>query len=337
MNELQIKQSNYITNARYNFSEYEMKILMRIIGDIKNKLTKAEPEDQQVKLELNKTLFGDIEYRVTFHLSDIDPDNQKRVKKALMDLRQRSFSVEDDEKWFECGFINSAELIKATNKYQVRISPLLMPYMISTATGYSLYQLEAALKMNTYAKRLYMIFSAYASFGFTQITADKLRDNLSVTDGYKEYKTFKLRILNPAIKEINALEELGACDIRVTLAADSKKSLQNDWDRSLMFTIASPRYKAKELPEMTLSYNSYLKNILESVFKENLTVAKNIFNYMSGHKRVTDFCDRIRAVEDRAEQEGKPMLKYAGLVMNIAKEDYGYAPTKGKKIKEQNT
>lgn len=319
-----IKQSNYITNARYNFSEYEMKVLIRIIRDIQEKLREDKPE-------FNRTLFGDIEHKVSFFLSEIDADNPKRVRKALYDLRIRSFSVEDERRWFECGFINSAELIKETQKYQVRISPLLMPYMISTAKGYTLYQLEASLKLSNYAKRLYMLFSEFASSGICRITAEKLRDNLCVTDGYKEYKSFKLRILSSGIKEINALNEVGGSDIFVVLSKDKKGKLQNDWERLLEFKVVSKRHKTKAIPEMDLGYNFYLVNILKSVFSENLIVATNIFNYISGHKRATEFSERIKRIEETADEEGRPISKYAGLVMNIAKEDYGYSTTKGKK------
>lgn len=234
-NEL-VKQSNYITHARYNFSEYEMSVLIHIIKDIQSKLNSNLPE-------FNKTLFGDIQHKIYFNLTDISADNPSRVKRALKDLRQKSFEVEDEHMWFECGFIDSAKFEKAIKQYEVRISPLLMPYMISTARGYTQYQLNASLRMNNYSKRLYMLFSRFHESGVFRINADKLRDDLGITSSYKEYKTFKMRVLNSAIKEINDLFENGQCDLKAAIKSDKRKKTEGDWDRLLEFTIISAKAK----------------------------------------------------------------------------------------------
>lgn len=312
-----VKQSNYITHARYNFSEYEMSVLIHIIKDIQNKLNSNLPE-------FNKTLFGDIQHKVHFNLTDISADNPSRVKRALKDLRQKSFEVEDEHMWFECGFIDSARYEKAIKQYEVRISPLLMPYMISTARGYTQYQLNATLRMNNYSKRLYMLFSRFTESGIFRINADKLRDNLGIRNSYKEYKDFKKRVLNSALKEINDLFEKGKCDLKTDFKNDKRKKMEGDWDRLLEFTIISSKAKRSIDHTTKDEYYRYIVNVLKSVFKDRPEIGNKIANYMSVNKKMALFRPRLERLEEQAEQENKPLSAYAGLVTTIVKDDYGY-------------
>ena len=196
--------------------------------------------------------------------------------------------------------------------------------MISTARGYTQYQLNATLRMNNYSKRLYMLFSRFTESGIFRINADKLRDNLGITNSYKEYKDFKKRVLNSALKEINDLFEKGQCDLKTDFKNDKRKKMEGDWDRLLEFTIISAKAKRSIDHTTKDEYYRYIVNVLKSVFKDHPEIGKKIANYMSVNKKMTLFRPRLERLEEQAEQENKPLSAYAGLVTTIVKDDYGY-------------
>ncbi len=196
--------------------------------------------------------------------------------------------------------------------------------MISTARGYTQYQLNATLRMNNYSKRLYMLFSRFTESGIFRINADKLRDNLGITNSYKEYKDFKKRVLNSALKEINDLFEKGKCDLKTDFKNDKRKKMEGDWDRLLEFTIISSKAKRSIDHTTKDEYYRYIVNVLKSVFKDRPEIGNKIANYMSVNKKMALFRPRLERLEEQAEQENKPLSAYAGLVTTIVKDDYGY-------------
>ena len=70
-------QPNIITQARYTFTEYEMRVLLFVVRSIQEKLNRDD-------VQFNKNLFGEIDYRLHFYLSDLMEEGEKnhgRIKK----------------------------------------------------------------------------------------------------------------------------------------------------------------------------------------------------------------------------------------------------------------
>lgn len=65
-----IYQPNVITQARYLFTEYEMRIFLYVVKSIQDKLNKND-------IEFNRTLFGEVDYKLRFRLSDLMHEGEK--------------------------------------------------------------------------------------------------------------------------------------------------------------------------------------------------------------------------------------------------------------------
>ena len=315
-----IKQSNYITNARYSFSENEMKILIYIIKTVQDKLNSATPEIQ-------KDLFGDHDYIVYTHLDTIDEKNPARIKIALMELRKRSFLVPQATGGYkECGFINSSEYDKPTNKYKIRVSPILMPYMISVAQGFTTYQLETTLNLNSHAKRLYMLFSEFANTGVYRVNAEKLRDNLGCTEGYNLYKSFKNAVINRSIKEINMLAEQGKCDLFAEIVNDKKEKGKDEWDRTIEFRIASKKKKSiVEIPHLEkVELYQDLAGMLTGIFKQDFPLCEKITAYFANRADLQKFHKRVHQLVMEVENKGGLHTTLVPTVRFIAQKDHGF-------------
>jgi plasmid replication initiation protein len=316
-----IKQSNYITNARYNFSENEMKVLIYIIKTVQEKLNSNSPEIQ-------KDLFGDHDYKVFAHLDHIDEANSKRIRKALKDLRQRSFEVETDTTWLECGFISSAVYDKTTNKYEIRVSPYLMPYMISVAKGYTTFQLETTLNLNSHAKRLYMLLSEFANTGVFRIQAEKLRDNLGCTEGYSLYKSFKNAVINRSLNEINTLAEQGKCDLFAEVVNDKKDKLKDEWDRTIEFRIVSNKKKSSvPIPhEQKVELYQEVAGMLTAIYKNDFKFCEKITAHFANRADLAKFHKELCRNVEKSENAipYKPLTSLGALIRSIARKHFEF-------------
>ena len=203
-----LNQPNVITQARYIFSDSEMKVLLFIIKCIQGLLNRED-------FEHNKVLYGEADYKIFFQLSEIDENetNLTRFKKAIKDLRKRDFEINDAKRWLNVGFVNYGEYNYDLKKWEIQVSHKLMPFMVSMAKGYTRYQLNTILRLNTNSQRLFMMFSQFNETGIFKIKAGDLRFKLGLEDKYEEYGGFKKRIITTAEKEIKELFNQGQSDI----------------------------------------------------------------------------------------------------------------------------
>jgi len=320
MDSVEIIQPNVITQARYVFSDTEMKVLIFIVKSIQREMN-MNPD-----FGANRDLFGHSDYKMFFHLSDIDENetNLKRVKKALKDLRHRDFEVDNERVWFNVGLINYSMYNKEVGKWEVQVSHLLMPYMVHLAKGYTKYQLETVLKLNAHAQRLYMMFSQYHDTGVFNIGADRLRDMLALNDRYEEYKYFKKRVLTDSIRRINQLFEQGHSDLSVRLHGDGKKRGAEDWDRMLEFRITCSKRLYKQIEQAKNEYMRYAANILRSVFPNDERYGNRLLGHIVENRKLKPFGDRLARIEEEAAEQGKSLPSFGGLVRHIAEKDYGF-------------
>lgn len=316
-----IQQSNVITQARYVFSDPEMKVLIFIVKKLQNEM------NLKGDFEHNKTLFGEIDYKIFFNLSEVDEGetNLKRIKKALKDLRHKDFEVDNEKEWFNVGLINYGAYNYDAKMWELQVSHKLMPYMVHLASGYTKYQLETVLNLNTHAQRLYMMFSEYHDTGFFRINAEKLRDILALNDKYKQYSDFKNRVLMDSIVQINALFEQGKSDVCIELKSDKKKRGAEDWDRTLDFRIAYSKKVYKQVEQDKQEDMRYLSNILSSIFKTDEKYPNKLLGHLHVTQRLKPFAQRMQRIEEQAEEEGKPLSAYGGLVRSIATRDHNFA------------
>lgn len=321
---LTLNQPNIITQARYSFTEYEMRVLLYVIKNIQDKLNRND-------VEFNRSLFSEFDYKIQFHLAEMmaseGEKNHTRVRKALKDLRDKSFEVEDEKHWFNVGFINYGRYIKDIKKWELQVSFLLMPYLVSMAKGYTRFQLNTILRLNTHSQRLFMMFSQFNETGIFRISAYDLRFKLGLEDKYEEYGGFKKRVITTAEKEIKELFNEGHSDIWFKLDSDSKKRGAEDFERMLTFKIFYSQRKTVQIEQAKAETLRYCTQILQSLFPESSAYANSLLGYLVEKKRLKNFSDRLERIEDQAQKEAKSLISFAPLVRHVAKIDYGFVGT----------
>lgn len=316
-----LTQPNIITQARYNFTEYEMRVLLYVIKNIQDKLNRND-------VEFNRSLFSEFDFKIQFHLAEMmaseGEKNHIRIRKALKDLRDKSFEVEDEKHWFNVGFINYGRYVKDIKKWELQVSFLLMPYLVSMAKGYTRFQLNTILRLNTHSQRLFMMFSQFNETGIFRISAHELRSKLGLEDKYEEYGGFKKRVITTAEKEIKDLFDEGHSDVWFKLDSDSKKRGNEDFERMLTFKIFYSQRKIIQADQAKADTLRYCTQIMQSVFPENQSYANSLLGYLVEKKQLKSFSDRLERIEDQAQNEAKPLISFAPLIRHLAKMDYSF-------------
>ena len=313
-------QPNVITHARYSFNEYEMRVLIYVVKRIQDKLNREG-------VQFNETLFGEMDYKLFFYLSDLLEDGEKNhvhVRKALKSLRQRSFEVDNEKEWFEVGFVNYGGYNKDAKKWELQVSHKLMPYMISIAKGFTTFQLETVLNLNSHSQRLYMMFSQFHDTGVFKITAEDLRFKLGLENSYKRFLDFKTAVITRSLKEIKALYDIEKADLWVKLESDKKVRGKDDFDRLLVFKIFYSARKTEQNDKAKAETLRYCTMILKSIYGENPKFGNTLLGYCTEKKHLLALSKKLEGIEDKAEKEGKPLSAYGGLVRHIASEDFGF-------------
>ena len=113
-------QSYIITQARYDFSVYEKRILYSIIQMFQQLL---EGKKLTGKHRADKDLFGDymIYMPIKSCLKDEEDKNHHQVKAALRALENKKFEYEDDKVWQIIRLVQAPEIIKNEEVMKFRL------------------------------------------------------------------------------------------------------------------------------------------------------------------------------------------------------------------------
>lgn len=200
-----IVQSNYLLENRPKFTKDETRLFLTIIGE----LNKDDSDFKVMKIPVSD--FGD--------LWGIDLKNAyTTIKNALRGLRNKEFYLEGVSP--ETGrrrFITSSSISTATYEEgagfaTVEISAVFKPYLLALKKNYTKYVLENILNLSTVnAIRNYELLKQYEVAGKRVFSVDEYKKILKLEDRYKRNTDLRVKVIEPAVDEINA-----NTDIRVS-------------------------------------------------------------------------------------------------------------------------
>ena len=213
--------------------------------------------------------------------------------------------------------------------------------MVSVAKGYTTFQLETTLNLNSHAKRLYMLFSEFANTGVFRINAEKLKENLGCIVGYTTYKDFKRGVLVRSINEINTLAEQGKCDLFAEIVNDKKEKGKDEWDRTIEFRIASNKKKSiVNIPhEQKIELYQEVAGMLTAIYKNDFTLCEKITAHFANRADLPKFHKELCRNVEKSENAipYKPLTGLGGLIRSIARKHFEFEKDfKPKAEKEEN-
>ena len=108
-------------------------------------------------------------------------------------------------KRLEMRWISSIEYLPDDGKISLCFSQKMLPFLSELKSTFTKYRLEHVGKMTcVYAIRLYELLVQWQSVGTRTIEIDWLKKQFQLDESYDRMDNFKTRVLDPAVKDINA-------------------------------------------------------------------------------------------------------------------------------------
>jgi plasmid replication initiation protein len=197
--ELEIRQHNALTNARYDYTELQLDVLFFLISKLR-KEQKGSVYDLSIK-ELSALTGKKYDYPY--------------LRKATADMGSRMFEVETERGYQQMWMFQHVLYVTGQGIIEVKLSEAILPFLFDLKDNFTSYGLAAALRLGSkYAKRIYQLCSQWKDLGETKkydLQDFKRRLGLLDEKGNEKMKQVgELRsyVLDPAVRQINEHTEL---------------------------------------------------------------------------------------------------------------------------------
>ena len=207
--EMEIKQPNVITEARFDFTQVQLDVYFYLLALFKD--THADDVSYEIPVQDMTRLTG-REW------------NYQYLKEATRDLLLKIVEFHDEEGHFnQSAMISSAKYLKGQGKVRLSVSPVIRPVLAQLKREYTSFQLYCALAMTSkYAKRIYMVCSRWKNniktggIAYSKpYTLDELKYMLELKDPkgkrpeqLTRWYDFKLNVLDTAVAQINKYTDI---------------------------------------------------------------------------------------------------------------------------------
>lgn len=224
------------------------------------------------------------------------------IKKTIQILKQTSLEFEKNEDGdiIECDYnlISGSEYNVNKEIFKIKLAERLYKHLIDY-TVYAPLSLDILTKFKSfYSQRLYELLRLWSRTDkliIKSFKVDQLRFILGVVDKYPEYKNFKQRVLNQAIKEINQFGNMKVEieEIKVGRKVEEIKFEILDHERKVYFRdrirkecINTIKTEEKEIEETLIEIDSNNINIINEFYIPNkkLFTVKTLSNFRDDFK-----------------------------------------------------
>ncbi|KOY84533.1 hypothetical protein AD998_20275 [bacterium 336/3] len=197
----EIRQSNVLTEARFEMSATELDILFYLLSILKKD---SETKKYQIPiLELQNITQKEYQY------------TQLREATEKMGSRMYEYNLDNGD-YLQIWLFSSCLYKKGLGIIEIELSEKIKPFLFDLRERFTSFRLYAALNMSSkYAKRIYTMLSQWKDKGVWKISIEEMKIRLKILDPkgkepelYKQIVELKHRVLDPAISQINKYTEL---------------------------------------------------------------------------------------------------------------------------------
>lgn len=200
-----VKSNDLIRFTKNNFKVSELKALAFI-------LSKVKPQDYMLQ-EYN---FSIAEFCKVAGITYCGK-NYKQVKDALLHLKSKSIWIKNKDNTVRTfSWISKAVINQGSGTITVKLDEDLKMYLIDLKNNYTQYELFVTLPMTSaYSFKMYELLKSYRHKSRVDLELEYMKEYLCATH-YTNFKDFKRRVLEVAIREINEYTDIFVMWQRVT-------------------------------------------------------------------------------------------------------------------------
>ena len=263
-------QHNQLITARYNFSVAEQRLILYMISMIH----KDDKDFQQYQIRIQD--FIDI-------VGTSAKNEHQRAMEVTRKLQSKVLEIQEGNDVLHVNVISHARYKKGEGYVEVSFSPELKPYLLELQANFTALDIRNLFPLQSkYSCRLYPIFKRYRKLGKWSISVEMLRQILKIpATSYKLYGSFKQRVLEPVIEEINE-----HTDIKCSLIEEKKLGRKV---AELVFKLETQASKqTKELPiTLEVTQSKQVKDIPPQVSTPKIIVNNEVVEIMGKEFGIT--------------------------------------------------
>lgn len=189
-------KTNPIINARYDITAVQMKVFLKIISCIDQ--SKDDISDIEISVQEVQKFVGKGAKNIHAYLQE-----------ELTKLRKKEIFYEDENIRLESNFINSIIYHKKKGYFTFEIPKSLKPFLLQIKENFTVIDIRNILFVDSvYAIRFYEFCKEFERFGKFEFDVDQLKAMFGLSDRYKNYFDFKLKVLQQARTELIKHSEL---------------------------------------------------------------------------------------------------------------------------------
>lgn len=301
-----IVKDNALINASYNLELVEQRLILLAIIE-------ARENGKGINANDPLTVHAST-YIQTFNVEKHSAYTS--LKEACKSLFARQFSYEEINKngnltQYTSRWVSKVGYTKNEATVEIIFAPDVVPLITRLEEHFTSYELEQVAQLQSkYATRLYEILIAWRSTGKTPVlTINEFRKQIGVIDSeYKIISNFKLRVLEPSIKQINDLT-----DIDVTYEQHKKGRTITGFSFNFKQKQQAKKIETNRDPD-TADLFKKMTDAQRHMFSHKLSEMPEMSRYSQGTESYSQFAIRIAEMLLQPEKfrELYPLLEKAG-------------------------
>lgn len=185
-----MKNSSFFIYNKYKFTPFQQKVLIAIL--FKFFYAKKKPI---YSFSINaKDVIADIESKMGF----------EDIQKETLALLHKVYEINEEKRFLQTSIFSSAEFIKGQGIINLTISPAFEPYLQSLKRNYTLLTIKNLMSFQSiYAIKMYLMLLEQNRSNAFKISILDLKTKFNIANQYKDYNTFKNRVILQAQKELH--------------------------------------------------------------------------------------------------------------------------------------
>lgn len=234
-------KSNALVQAGYKLDLNEQRIILDCISQV-NSIEKLLKEDSfEVTAQSMIDNWG------------VNPSNAYRdLEKAVDTLFERYITINlSENQILKTRWISSIKYSEQEGSVEICFAQKILPYLSQLKQQFTKYKLKHVSKMkSSYGIRLYELLIQYKNIGSRECDIAWLREQFQLVGKYKSIKDFKLRVIEPALRDINGTSDIW---VSYTQRKTGRRVTHFTFEFGLKET---PQKKPKQLTKKYIEQNS---------------------------------------------------------------------------------
>ena len=258
-----VKKDNRLVEAKYKLTINEQRIVFSIIGKIRT--DDDDFDDYTINLAELAEFFGVTKSRSFY----------EEIQLAAKQLIEKTIDISTSKRRRFVSWLSFLEYGEGEASMTLRFDKALKPYLLNLQANFTQYHLAAVANFkNSYSIRFYEFLKMRQNMGkggqfFVQYEILELKEILGISvDEYNFFKDFRIRVIEPSLKEINTQTDLNIVQVdyikkgraihSIKITAEPKKqrilAIQDPEDTSRDSTPKPPPEKLPQAVQALLDF-----------------------------------------------------------------------------------